>query len=113
MIVHVRRGSAAEAGELVTYDLTGGRLEGWEGASVSTLLRHIQQALDPSLSYVLSCRRGLCNVCAVRIDGTTRTACTTPAVSGMVIEAAKDNLILKDTVAELSLVRRSRIAGTA
>ena len=106
MIVHLRRGDR-DSGALVTYDLSA--RGDWTGASVSGALRYIQRHLDPDLAYQLSCRRGLCNICAIRIDGTVRAACITPLESGMVLEPARETLVLRDTVAELSLVRKARV----
>ncbi|KAF1050123.1 2Fe-2S iron-sulfur cluster-binding protein [Xylophilus sp.] len=80
----------------------------WEGASVSTALQVLQRTLDPRIGYVLSCRRGLCKVCAMRIDGEVQTACTVPLHDGITIEPAKERLALLDTVVELSLVRKAR-----
>jgi succinate dehydrogenase/fumarate reductase-like Fe-S protein len=112
MRIHIRRGTAD--GALVSYDLpppgdAGISATNWEGASVSTALQYLQRAVDPKLAYVLSCRRGLCNVCAAKIDGKVQTACTTPVHDGMIIEPARDSLLLRDTVVELSLVRKARI----
>jgi len=83
----------------------------WRETSVSTVLQYLQRAVDPALAYSLSCRRGLCNVCAMRIDGDVRTACTTAMRDGIEVEPAHDKLHLRDTVVELSLVRKARIAG--
>lgn len=81
----------------------------WSDTSVSTVLQYLQRAVDPALAYSLSCRRGLCNVCAMRIDGEVRPACTTPMRDGIAVEPAHDKLHLRDTVSELSLVRKARI----
>ena len=81
----------------------------WAEVSVSGALQYLQRAVDPALVFALSCRRGLCNVCAMRIDGIVTTACTTPMRDGIVIEPARSSLLLRDTVVELSLVRRARI----
>jgi len=81
---------------------------GWTGVSVSAALQYIQRESDPSFGYLLSCRRGLCNVCAMRIDGVVTTACTTEVRDGMHIEPAKPKLVLKDTIVEVSLVRKHR-----
>jgi len=81
----------------------------WSGVSVSAALQHLNRERDPDLAYLLSCRRGLCNVCAMRIDGVVTTACTTEVRDGMRIEPAKPALLLKDTVVEVSLVRRHRL----
>lgn len=114
MIIHLRRGEAGGETSLITYDLSVAAPDGtpapdWDGASVSTALRFIQRHVDPSLAYLLSCRRGLCNVCALKIDGTVKAACITALSDGMVIEAARDSLLLRDTIAELSLVRKARV----
>lgn len=93
-----------------TIDLPDERLpaSGWAGVSVSAALQYIHRESDPSLGYLLSCRRGLCNVCAIRIDGVVTTACTTEVRDGMHIEPAKPSLVLKDTIVEISLVRKHR-----
>ena len=83
-------------------------LTSWEGASVSTALQVLQRSLDAQLGYALSCRRGLCKVCAMRIDGEVQTACTVPLHEGIRIAPAKARLALLDTVVELSLVRSAR-----
>ncbi len=84
-------------------------IDRWEGASVSSALQALQRGVDPRLGYALSCRRGLCKLCAMRIDGEVRTACTVPLHDGIRIEPAKHRLALVDTVVELSLVRHARI----
>jgi len=118
MRIHVRRGLKGDDASLQTFDLpnaaeAGIGLKRWEDASVSIALQYIQRHLDPGLAYALSCRRGLCNVCAVRIAGDVVTACTTPVTDGMTIEPTRDTLILRDTVIELSLVRKARVTGAA
>ncbi len=97
-----------------TVDLPPAREAGlvgpdWSGASVSLALQWVQRHHDPSLAALLSCRRGICDVCAVRIDGKTVTACTTPVRAGMRIEPAKDRLAQAGLVLDLSLVRRARL----
>jgi len=77
----------------------------WEGASVSTALQYAQRVFEPNLGYSLSCRRGLCKLCAMRIDGEVKLACTVALHDGIRIEPAKPKLALHDTVVELSLVR--------
>jgi len=115
MRIHIRLGRGAHH-QITTYDLPPPKEAGisaasWEGASVSTALQYLQRSVDPGLGYVLSCRRGLCNICAARIDGKVQTACTTPLHDGILIEPARDTLIMHDTVVELSLVRKARIGA--
>jgi succinate dehydrogenase/fumarate reductase-like Fe-S protein len=106
MKIHIRRGPDEPA---QAYALPG-RIEGqlWENSSVSTAFAYIQRHLDPGLSYSLSCGRGTCNICLIRVGGEVTTACTTPVVDGMTIEPARAALQLKDMVVDLSLVRRAR-----
>lgn len=116
MRIYIRLARDGAGGEVTSFDLpppaeAGLGAESWEGASVSTALQYLQRAVDPGLAYVLSCRRGLCNVCAARIDGKVTTACTTPLHDGILIEPARDSLLLRDTVVELTLVRKSRIGA--
>jgi succinate dehydrogenase/fumarate reductase-like Fe-S protein len=114
MRIHIRRAPIADGGETQAFDLPEAAMAGlgiksWEDASVSIALQYIQRHYDPTLAYALSCRRGLCNVCAVRIEDEVVTACTTPVVDGMIVEPTRDKLLLRDTVVELSLVRKARI----
>lgn len=81
----------------------------WTEVSVSAALAWIQRTHDPGLAAVLSCRRGLCALCAVRIDGQVVTACTTPVRDGMRIEPARGHLALSGVVVDVSLVRRARV----
>lgn len=115
--LHFRRaGAPADAWETVdlppasSVGIAGGS---WDGASVSAALVWLQRHHDASLGFSLSCRRGLCDVCALRIDGTVATACTTPLRDGMRLEPAKDALARAGTIIDLSLVRRARFDPTS
>lgn len=112
--IHIRLRRDGDPAKLTTFELpepsvAGISAESWSGASVSTALQYLQQAVDPGLAYSLSCRRGLCDTCAMRIDGVVTTACTVPVHDGMIIEPAKPGIFLRDTIVELSLVRKARI----
>jgi succinate dehydrogenase/fumarate reductase-like Fe-S protein len=112
MVIHLHRAAADPVPS--TYILPSPAEAGigasdWSEVSVSSALQYLQRAVDPALAFALSCRRGLCNVCAMRIDGAVTTACTTRMRDGIVIEPARGTLLLRDTVVELSLVRRARV----
>ena len=116
MRIRLRLGRKGEEDKITDFDLpppseAGISAESWSGASVSTALQYLQRAVDPSLAYVLSCRRGLCNICAIKVDGKVLTACTTPLHENILIEPARDTLLLQDTIVELSLVRKARIGA--
>lgn len=102
MRVIVKRGSPEDGGRL--------REEVFEvpvppGASVSTVLQSINRRVDGSVAYYLSCRRGLCACCVVRVDGRIEKACVTLATDGMVIEPIRTELLVKDTVVHLGVPR--------
>ena len=80
------------------------------GASVSNVLQYINRHIDGSVAYYLSCRRGLCACCVVRIDGKIEKACVVPAKDGMVLEPVKQSLLVKDTVVHLGMPRTSEYA---
>jgi hypothetical protein len=111
--IHLRRAGDApdewEAIDLPSPADAGLAATSWSEVSASAALAWIQRKTDPSLAFLLSCRRGLCDVCAVRVDGKVVTACTTPVRDGMRIEPTKDKLALAGTIIDISLVRRARI----
>lgn len=78
-----------------------------EGASISNVLQHISRHIDGSVAYYLSCRRGLCAACVVRIKGQNEMACITLAYDGIVIEPTNQRLLIKDTVVHLGMPRES------
>ena len=80
------------------------------GASISHALQYINRHIDGSLGYYLTCRRGLCVCCVVKVDGKIETACMVPVADGMVIEAIRDDLLVKDTVVDLSMARGATFA---
>jgi succinate dehydrogenase/fumarate reductase-like Fe-S protein len=77
------------------------------GASVSNALQYINRNIDGTLGYYLSCRRGMCAACVVRINGKNEMACVIPISDGMVIEPTKIQLLVKDTVVHLGMPRES------
>lgn len=77
-------------------------------ASISSALQYIARHLDPSIGYYLSCRRGMCACCVVRANGKIETACVVPVVDGMVIEPIRRDLLIADTVVDLSMARTAQ-----
>ena len=77
------------------------------GASVSNALQYISRHVDGTLGYYLSCRRGMCAACVVRIGGQNEMACVIPVSDGMVIKPTKIRLLVKDTVVHLGMPRES------
>ncbi len=87
-----------------TYDLPD-----MAGASISTVLQHVSRHLDGSVAYYLSCRRGLCAACVVRVNGKNEMACITLCGDGMVIEPIQQRLMIKDSVVHLGMPKESQL----
>ena len=79
------------------------------GFSVSNALQYISRHIDGSLGYYLSCRRGMCAACVVRIEGKNEMACVTPVSDGMLITPTKMQLLVKDTVVHLGMPRECEL----
>jgi succinate dehydrogenase/fumarate reductase-like Fe-S protein len=91
-------------GSLTCYELPD-----IQGASISNVLQHINRRIDGSMAYYLSCRRGMCAACVVRVNGKNELACVTLATDGMVIEPAQQRLVIKDTVVNLGMPKDSEL----
>lgn len=72
-------------------------------SSVSNVLQYISRHIDGSVAYYLSCRRGLCAACVVRIDGRNEKACVVQAYDGMLVEPTNLRLLIKDSVVHLGM----------
>ena len=57
--------------------------------NVLNALEYVHEALDPTVSYRSSCRRGVCGACLMTIDGKKRLACETLLVEGMEIDPSE------------------------
>lgn len=79
------------------------------GESVSTALQYISRHIDGSMAYYLSCRRGICAACVVRIDGKNEKACVVEARDGMVIAPTNIRLMIKDSVAHFGMPPESEL----
>ncbi len=78
-------------------------IEKTEKMSVVSALRHVYEALDPSLSFSgYFCYRRLCGLCQMKINGKNRLACRTPVEDGMVIEPAPGYPVIKDLAVDFS-----------
>jgi succinate dehydrogenase/fumarate reductase-like Fe-S protein len=76
--------------------------------SISSALQYVARHIDSSIGYYLSCRRGMCACCVVRANGRIETACVVPVTDGMVIEPIRRDLLVADTVVDLSMARNAR-----
>lgn len=103
MRVTVIRGPTADGGtRQQSYDLTD-----LTGVSVSGVLQYISRHVDGTMAYYLSCRRGLCAACVVRINGQNEKACVVEIADGMVIEPTNTRLMIKDSVVHLGMPSES------
>jgi succinate dehydrogenase / fumarate reductase iron-sulfur subunit len=71
------------------------------GQSVTGLLWQINEQQDGSLAYRVSCHRGICSSCIMRIDGKQRLGCVTEVTGDLELQPALGKVI-KDLVVEQS-----------
>lgn len=107
MRIRIRRDFAQEPLAYTLPETLNG--QPWNRLSVSTALAYVQRHLEPTLAYALSCSRGTCNICVVRIDGEVVTACTTPVTDDMLVEPARKALQVKDMIVDMGLVKKARL----
>jgi succinate dehydrogenase/fumarate reductase-like Fe-S protein len=69
------------------------------GESVTNLLWRINEALDGGLAYRVSCHRGICASCIMRINGKQRLACVTEVTGDLELGPAIGTVI-KDLIIE-------------
>ena len=75
------------------------------GATVLSVLRHITENVDRTLSYYRSCRIGKCAGCRMHINGKTRLACTTAVTGDLTLEPVPGYLVIKDLVVDFNVKR--------
>lgn len=89
--------SLDEAPHMQTYDVP---VDGT--ISVLQAIRRIHRSLDGTLSFRnCDCRRGVCGLCSMMIDGKRRLACMCVAEDGMSIAPPPNRTVLKDLVFDL------------
>jgi succinate dehydrogenase/fumarate reductase-like Fe-S protein len=69
------------------------------GRSVTGTLWLVNELHDGSLAYRVSCHRGICASCIMRINGKQRLACVTEVTGDIQLEPAMGTVI-KDLVIE-------------
>ncbi len=67
-----------------------------EGSSVSTILQYINEELDGGLAHYLSCRRGICAECMIKVNGKAVLACTEVVRGDMTIDPVRQEWVVKD-----------------
>lgn len=77
-----------------------------DGFTVSNVLQYINEEFDGGLAHYLSCRRGICTQCMVRVNGKPVLACTEIVKGDLTIEPLRKDWVIKDLV-----VNRSKRSG--
>jgi succinate dehydrogenase / fumarate reductase, iron-sulfur subunit len=97
-VVHIRvlRGDPA-AGEAASWQEY--EIDLPPGESVTGALRRIVEQRDGSLAYRVSCHRGICASCIMRINGKQRLGCVTEVTGDLELQPALGT-VLKDLVVE-------------
>ncbi|OAT83604.1 2Fe-2S iron-sulfur cluster-binding protein [Desulfotomaculum copahuensis] len=92
-----------ERGMVRVWRSDGGRFEqydgvAYQGRTVLDVLVDIQSHYDPTLAFPVSCRRGLCGGCRIKVNGLEVPACRTPAGREMTLEPVSRERVLRDLV---------------
>jgi succinate dehydrogenase / fumarate reductase iron-sulfur subunit len=69
------------------------------GESVTGMLWTVNELCDGSLAYRVSCHRGICASCIMKINGKQRLGCVTEVTGDLVLEPGFGKVI-KDLVIE-------------
>jgi len=69
-----------------------------EGSTVSNVLQYINEEHDGGLAHYLSCRRGICAECMVRVNGKTVLGCMEIVRGDITIEPVTPDRVIKDLV---------------
>ena len=69
------------------------------GESVTGLLWSVNELCDGTLAYRVSCHRGICASCIMKINGKQRLGCVTEVTGDLVLEPGIGQVI-KDLVIE-------------
>jgi len=77
-------------------------IETKEKVSVLSLLQYIYENLDPSLTFLGPCEKGLCGMCSVVVNGKVGLACKALVNSDVTIEPLKGKKIISDLVVDRS-----------
>ena len=93
--VTVLRSSPGEGkeGKYVNYEVPF--VPGW---SVTNVLTYINENLDGGLSHYVSCRRGICGDCSVRVNGKPKLACMEIVTGDIKLEPLSKGRVIKDLV---------------
>ena len=67
---------------------------------VLDVLKYINENFDPDLAFRCSCRAGLCDSCALKVNKKTVLSCVKLAEEDMVIEPPEPFMIVKDLVVD-------------
>jgi succinate dehydrogenase/fumarate reductase-like Fe-S protein len=67
-----------------------------EDSTVSNVLRYINEEYDGGLAHYLSCRRGICAECMVRVNGKVVLGCMEIVRGDITIEPVTPERVIKD-----------------
>lgn len=68
------------------------------GWSVFNVLRYINEHFDGSLGHYVSCRRGVCTDCMVRVNGKPKLACMELVTADITLDPISDDRVIRDLV---------------
>ena len=70
------------------------------GESVTGMLWLVNELHDGSLAYRVSCHRGICASCIMRVNGKSRLGCVFEVTGDLELQPAFPDKVIKDLVVE-------------
>jgi len=67
-----------------------------QGMSVLNVLQFISENYDGGLAYYISCRRGNCAGCTIRVNGKSKLACSEMVTDDLILEPVSKDRVIKD-----------------
>ena len=66
------------------------------GWNVTSVLKYINERLNGNIAYYISCRRGICGGCVMKINGKSKLACMEIVKGDIVLEPINENRVIRD-----------------
>lgn len=69
-----------------------------QGMSVLNVLQFISENYDGGLAYYISCRRGNCAGCTIKVNGKPKLACVEIVKGDLTLEPVSQDRVIKDLI---------------
>lgn len=68
------------------------------GWTVTSVLEYVNEHLNGNVAYYITCRRGICNGCVMKVNGKSKLACMEIVKKDIVLEPINEEKVIKDLI---------------